>query len=1542
MRSKSLPIAAVTLSIVASGAAIGCAPHTDGASATKTIPHAVSARLEWERVSTVDATDARGRPVDAVEIRGGEVVRITTDASDPIEVGERVQNGTGVAESWTKHAPERGVVVVRATLLGTTILLPKGVATRVHIGRAEDPGFAWYDLEEHVLSWAKGPLPAPFPPIAPAERIDREGFAALDAALAKAVGKSADQARAREAATAIRRVAGLRAVRALRPPAGFPYFYDDPLTPDDDDGRRKKRALGNLQGHYVSPVEPMAVTVEGPRILQVWSFGVRRDQDEEITIRVVEGDHERARSAGALARARAARPAGEEQDSLPEVPVEEAETVALRRAVVHVPPGRHSYRIEAKNGAAFVAASASKPVVHVGDAISGVKDEKRQLELALAKCDRGSALCTIATALAGLEGSKEAWTAVLEALEPETRKIVEILAAGGPRDPMVALENAAAHGDPQALAALGKAALGIVDEGVRGAWLRGTTRGTKWVVASPLEAREGERWLSLLFDEAPKDEPRSVFARADCARAADAPWTEVGADSRSFTTTTWRGARTLELLAATTCQGEAPIALEIDGQPLPVNPAAALAKWHVLVRGETARVRRADAGTGHVYAIKPEAAACGARWAHIGAPTPASKGPALRWDPSATAPGLEVWLRDGAKAAELAVVADGDPKKRATVAVGPREGLVAIDGDGRRWTRVARVGLPVWAATGAHAVGGDDVAVRAVVRAPKGGELAKAAEASDLVGVGGGPQAEAEPLDESKLVAHSRSILATQGGARGAKYLDRALYLASGGASRAALEDARAAKGLGAKGPRGEDPIELVRASIRPLPRRPLELPKGVVAYGIEPDFDPGAPRCAATGKGPRAKIASVLEDLKLANAAQKKVWDAQLAIRALEAVTESAIDPRGPSVLSRALAGSRWELPKLTAPELVRVQRPNAQTDEPGQPGLSRSKEGPLDPDGDLRPRIGTGQPFDRASYATVTEARPAKAGLTGTGNARARVEFACVARAPADVVKGARCPIAITLGGTTAGGSTAPATVLRPNAGEDGRGVAELPPLPPKGAATQLVVALEPAPGRWAAIARIVFDQEVPGATQVEGVGWVLQPPGLQWRWLVKDTQEITTTFEGPGLLRVDALAEPEERPTVVVVVDGKQHKVALDGTPTMIAVPKGGPVRIRSTGGTSTIAVAHRVARTALPDLLALEEIEPEPAQAEASERTEATAVTTTALLDAGNPNALWRDAVASSPRPLTPVEEALGTITLQTQGRYGTFREGDPRKEFSDGYLEQTVGYRRKIESLGIWTGVSALGRAREGRESWGASAFAWTMINPLRLRLAVYGDVFGQTIEDQAQRTFRPRAYAEMSFRVAPSFFVLPRVGYDGFYTTVDSRPVSLTGVDDDVYNGFRFRRPTILYQQVMAWWVPYVNQILFLRGRLNEDVRAGVSHGGVRPGAIFAFGNLELGGFGDATWFRATEGLRSQSKVDVTGVAYALYNLWISEGSVDVQPGIGGRARAGDGAWEVYALFNVFASFRRGVRDFSSPELAFPEQFGGNVPWRGPAVGGTR
>ncbi|MBX7197425.1 MAG: hypothetical protein K1X94_35580, partial [Sandaracinaceae bacterium] len=1316
---------------------------------------------------------------------------------------------------------------------------------------------------------------APFPALAPPERLDFALFADLDRVLERAVETASDPARARRAATAVRRVVGLRAVRALHGPVGFPYFYDDELRPDDP--ARKARTFGDRKAWLVTAVDPLGVTVEGPRLLHVFSHGLRRDEDESVELRVLEGTRERATSSAHTPRVH--------ED------VEQADTVPLRRALVYVPPGRHVYRVVGKGGAAFVSLSLSKPVVHLEDAIAGQKSEAKQLSIAREDCT--GTLCLVARALSG-DDRDEGFDAALEKLEPGARRVIAALSGGAPRDPSLALELDAAAGDDHALSALGDGALRLLDDTLRGAWLRGTLRGTRWVVT---DERKDVRWLSLLFD------------RPGCDQ--DSSWTEIGREERALSTSTWRGAPSLSIVATLGGEG-APVRFEVDGTTLVANPSAAVSKWHVVVRGERARARRLDGGTGRLFALDPAAAACGAHFGWISAPRRASETPTLDFAPGVRAPGAEVWLREGTTSATLELVSAKTPDTRATLVVSARsDGFVAVDGEGQRWIRATRVALPAWAAGGVVVHARDPVAVRALLRGGKTNEDAKGSS-----GLEPRPELDAEPLDEARLIAISRAILASEALEKGNRFLERALMLAAGGEARAAYEDARAAALLGVTGPKGEDAVAYVKALVRPKPKRALSLPAGVAAFGLEPDFDEGAPRCGS-GHGPRAELAEVIARIKQATG-----WDPSLAVRAMLAVENDPVDPRGPSVLARALAGSRWEIPKSL--DLLKVQRPHRVP-----------KEGTIDPDGDLRARIGAGQPFDRASYATITDQRPARAALTALAGAKVRVEFACVPRSPAEVVtaEDARCPFTVTLN------DGAP---LRPTSGTDGRGSLELAELPAKG--PTITLGLDASPARWTAIARLVLDREAPGTTHVDGVGWVLLPPGLQWRWLLKADQDIVHTLHGPGLVRIDALGEPDESPKVIATLaaPGEQgvieKRIALDGTPTVLAAPKGGTLRVHALDGAATITLAERVPRAA-PDAIEADPILAEPELP----ATPSNVVTTSALLDGGDPRAPWFDTASHAERPLTPFEDSFGTLSAHGLVRSGTFREGDPASSERDTWFEQRVGYRRRLESIGLWTGLSASLREHQVEpSSWTAQGFVWTHIPSARLRFAGFGELYGQEIGSVDVTTARLQAYAEWSARVTPSFYLLPRLGYDGFYTSLDARPSSLAGVDDDVFNDFRFRRPTLVYQQLLAWWVPFLNDVFFLRGRLSEDARHGVSHGSVRPGMLFAFGDLELGTYADATWYRAAPGLRASSKADLTGVAYALFNLWASPGSLDVQPGVGARARLDDGGFEVWALVNVIGSFRRGLRDFASPELAFPEQLGGNVPWRGPAMGGMR
>jgi hypothetical protein len=1013
-------------------------------------------------------------------------------------------------------------------------------------------------------------------------------------------------------------------------------------------------------------------------------------------------------------------------------------------------------------------------------------------------------------------------------------------------------------------------------------------------------------------------------AQVACA-ARPAGWTTIGTEESVFPTARYRGARALEILAHAPCDASAPIALEIDGRRLSANPSGALVRWHVLVRGERARARRLDGGPGELLAIDEADAACGARFARIAAPTPVRDGLEERWGDGVRAPGLELWLRAGVARGAIDVEAkepgESQPDRAPVhLEVGAQRGFEAIDPEGARWVRVARVGLPPWATAGVRVRGGDGVAVRPIVRAPR--TTREDADRDAAARADAGEQAEPSPLDEALLARLSREVLAAVGEARGAAYLARAAVLAEGGAGRAALEDARAARALGAKGPAGEDAVAWVRARVRRR-ARPWELPAGVDAYGVEPDFDDGAPRCAPSTEGTRGRLAAIAQALEAGRAAAAPRWDPALAARAIEIAWRAPDDPRARRVLAWSLAGSRWQAlrvePRAGVP--LRVDRVS-----------EIAHEGAIDAEGDLRARVGAGLPFPRSTYAIVTDSRPARAALPSLDGARAAVEWVCFPRAPADA-RGP-CPFAITVG------DDAPST---PATGDDGRGRALLPALPARGRKHDVTLALSPAPGRWVAVARVVYDREVPGTTRVPGEAagasaaaaeaWVLPAPGLQRRWLLKRGESMTIDVAAGAILRVDAKAEPEERPHVRAVLDGETRALASDGTPELLVARAAGPLRVTADDGAATVVLAERIATPR--DEVALDAPEADPVLAEPLAETPVTA--SPARLDANDSIAAWRDEVSRSARPLGSLEEQLGTLTARSEGRFGNYRDGNliVDRDATDGYFEQAIGYRRRVESIGLWLGAGAFERARtSGGATFGASGLAYEELG--RLRIAGWLDYFQQDLGFDVARSYRPRAFVEYSIRVRPDVFVLPRLGYDGFHGNLERRPATLKGVDDDVFNSYRFARPTLAFAQVLGWWVPYLNDIFYLRARATWDTRAGaLDHVALRPGTFLAIGPAEIGAYGDATFYRETSAPGSQAAAELTGAAYVLFDLWLAPQSVDLQPGVGARARTRDGAWEVFALVNVVGSFRRGLRDFTSFELNFPEPLGGGVPWRG-------
>src|SRR5207245_2601588 len=119
-----------------------------------------------------------------------------------------------------------------------------------------------------------------------------------------------------------------------------------------------------------------------------------------------------------------------------------------------------------------------------------------------------------------------------------------------------------------------------------------------------------------------------------------------------------------------------------------------------------------------------------------------------------------------------------------------------------------------------------------------------------------------------------------------------------------------------------------------------------------------------------------------------------------------------------------------------------------------------------------------------------------------------------------------------------------------------------------------------------------------------------------------------------------------------------------------------------------------------------------------------------------------------------EENFGTVTAHVLGRHGTFREG-VQASTVDGYFEQGFGYRRKIESIGLWTGVGGTVRERELSPTVAAHFLGYEEFE--RLRVAGWVEYWKQDIPGFANvHTWKTLGFVEYSFRVTPNFFVLPR------------------------------------------------------------------------------------------------------------------------------------------------------------------------------------------
>lgn len=1433
------------LGIVLGALGVGCAGATPR----------VSSELAW-----LPADGTSIGELDEIAVSPGDIVRLGADR--PLRIVEVQGTPEGRAEIAQRVTPENGALVVRASLGAIALRVPHGTVT--HLGTVKDPEIGWFDLERETLAWARSPLGTPFPALAGAPRIDARDLTDLDTVLREA-GDAADQ----EATRAIRTVVALRAIRALEGVRPYPYARNEALP---FDGSARTLDIADRTFSEITEAKAGMVTVEGPCALSVSLRAQRAALDVPTEVRVVEHNTQ----VRGFSRANVGRL--ETSTMLPPRPILpgkeplDPSLALLRNVFVHVPPGKHTYRVEVTGAATWAAAMRTSAFERLEDALAGTKSESARLTQARHACSKTGleSVCALALVLAGDDDGAR-YASALGKASPLANRLAARFAAGAPRDRAASLEAEAGGGDDAAVKELARGADTSIDPSVRDAWWRATSRTTSW---QTFDETAEKTWFTFL--------PRGTAACANAPSTQTAPELELGDKEVSVFATPWRRTKAIRLVATAPCDPHAaPIELEVDGQRLAVQPSGPRALWRVAVLGDTARVRRLDHGSGHVYALTD--GACSDHGILVRPGVSLAEKRSFGFPAGASAPGLEVWL-EGNKTTGTMSIASANGKELLEVTARVGGGLSAIDEKGERWQRAAVVALPAWAQGGIVARGDAHVAVRAVARG-----VASEPEESAVV--------HAAPPNVELLVAASRELLAARTPeSRGAAALKRALLLASQGAERAALEDAELAKSTGFRAPGGEDPVAFVRRSV--LPPAPAPLERTVVAYGIEPDFDPRASRCAIDKDGPRAKLDAF--DAMLRTQSKSAAFDRDVATRAAMLAAASPDDPRSDSLFTMATRSSSWKLVHDVQGQTQRVPRL-----------VEKERDPVLDAEGRLRARIQAGDPFG-ANFVSIAEEKPARAFLADIGEANASLELVCLARRHAN--DGEACPVRVIVGQTN------PVPVdLR----SGGRTKVSLPRGRGRGRGAELEVSLPKTNADFVALMRIVFDRQVKGASITKDVGWVLDTPHLEFRQLLTPGHPVRVKPNTPGLLRIDALPEPGNKAEVVALVSGKQITLPMNGEPRILAVPAG-DVLIETRGGNATASIAERIeGESRVPE----------------GDRDAVTAIGVKQL-DLGSAKTTfeqggWHDVATASPRPLSWLEDRLGTLETNAGARVGTLRDGARTDSGLDVYGYSSMNYRRRIESIDLFTLASGLVRVRDiDNPTFGGSVSVYEDLDALRLRVTGTAGLFAQRVGTETAYTLRPRGFVEYSGRVSSDFFVLPRIGYDGYYTTLLNQPSSARYVDDDVYNAFRFRRNTFAYLQGLFWYVPAFNDIFYVRTRGTYDVTNGAfSHASLRPGAFFIFRALELGAYVDAQYFMATEGARTTSSVDTTFGGGMTVHLPITPGSVEVRPNVTGQARV-DGSWEMLAGLSLVTSFRRGVRDYSSLELSYPEETSGGIPWR--------
>jgi hypothetical protein len=520
-------------------------------------------------------------------------------------------------------------------------------------------------------------------------------------------------------------------------------------------------------------------------------------------------------------------------------------------------------------------------------------------------------------------------------------------------------------------------------------------------------------------------------------------------------------------------------------------------------------------------------------------------------------------------------------------------------------------------------------------------------------------------------------------------------------------------------------------------------------------------------------------------------------------------------------------------------------------------------------------------------------------------------VARAPSKLDKEA-CPLEIAADGTVIPASSV---------GADGRGSITI-----DAGVRSVEIRMRPHAAEWGALAQVVFDRKLPGTRHDPNVGFILETPQTDRRFIVAPGKPIELEVPPPALVRVNAFAEPGDPPALVVVTARGERTVPVDGSPIVVPVVDSPLVRIEAKAGSATIDLYERVADPSA---------DPKPDPAAAAPPDAAKREAAPSPFDASGS---WRDTAQAVP---VPPDGPASWATLHVIGAVmsSNWREG-AAIDAPDTFGQQSLFVRRRFSSIGLWGSAGALVRERSGDPSAGGRIALFEDIARFRLLAAV--DAFAQRVETRDATTVKPRAFAEYAWRAASSLTLFPRIGFDGWYTSLPVRPIGARQIDDDVYSPTRFFRRSLAHVQAMAWWSPAFDLAVYGRVRGVLDAEHGdIASGSTRAGALVSLGRFDIGAHADASWFAATPDARSSAGVDIGAGGHVASHFWLAPGSVALEPSVGAAARLADARWQAFAALGLVLGHGRRRHDFASVDLGFFDSFVGGTLYRGSASGAS-